>query len=76
MSINSEISEQINRIEAELKENRRYIHMHPELSFREYNTSSFIQKKLDEMGIKYVPGLPRTAFAHIYTAIKTLNPNQ
>lgn len=67
MSINSEISEQINRIEAELKENRRYIHMHPELSFREYNTSSFIQKKLDEMGIKYVSGIAENGVcAYIY----------
>lgn len=67
MSINSEISEQINRIEAELKENRRYIHMHPELSFREYNTSSFIQKKLDEMGIKYVSGIVENGIcAYIY----------
>lgn len=67
MSINSEISEQINRIEAELKENRRYIHMHPELSFREYNTSSFIQKKLDEMGIKYVSGIAENGIcAYIY----------
>lgn len=67
MNINSEISEQINRIEAELKENRRYIHMHPELSFREYNTSSFIQKKLDEMGIKYVSGIAENGIcAYIY----------
>lgn len=67
MSISSEISEQINRIEAELKENRRYIHMHPELSFREYNTSSFIQKKLDEMGIKYVSGIAENGIcAYIY----------
>lgn len=67
MSISSEISEQINRIEAELKENRRYIHMHPELSFREYNTSSFIQKKLDEMGIKYVSGIAGNGIcAYIY----------
>lgn len=67
MSINSEISEQINRIEAELKENRRYIHMHPELSFREYNTSSFIQKKLDEIGIKYVSGIAENGIcAYIY----------
>lgn len=67
MSINSEISEQIKRIEAELKENRRYIHMHPELSFREYNTSSFIQKKLDEMGIKYVSGIAENGIcAYIY----------
>lgn len=67
MSISSEISEQINRIEAELKENRRYIHMHPELSFREYNTSSFIQKKLDEMGVKYVSGIAENGIcAYIY----------
>ncbi len=30
---------------------RRYIHMNPELSFREYETAAFIIKKLEEYGI-------------------------
>lgn len=34
-------------------ENRRYLHAHPELSFKEYNTSAFIKSKLDEMNISW-----------------------
>jgi amidohydrolase len=33
--------------------NRRHLHSHPELSFEEVNTSAFIAKKLDELGLKY-----------------------
>src|ERR1700744_5834689 len=33
--------------------NRRHLHWHPELSFREVETSAFIAKKLDEMGLQY-----------------------
>lgn len=53
MSIKVNISEEVGKLENELKENRRYIHMHPELSFKECNTARFIQKKLDEMGVSY-----------------------
>ncbi len=31
---------------------RRHIHSHPELSFKEYNTAEFIEKKLSDFGIK------------------------
>lgn len=31
---------------------RRYFHMHPELSFEEFETTSFIEKELNSMGIK------------------------
>jgi amidohydrolase len=33
--------------------NRRYLHMHPELSFSEHNTSDFIKKELDKMDIPW-----------------------
>lgn len=36
-----------------LRENRRYLHQHPELSEKEYETSKYIQRKLDELGISY-----------------------
>jgi amidohydrolase len=36
-------------------ENRRHLHAHPELSFMEYETSSFIKAMLDEMGISWKP---------------------
>ncbi|WP_295673261.1 M20 family metallopeptidase [uncultured Mucilaginibacter sp.] len=33
--------------------NRRHLHSHPELSFHEYETSAFIGRKLDELGLTY-----------------------
>src|SRR6201996_6192686 len=33
--------------------NRRHLHSHPEHSFHEVETSAFIAKKLDEMGLHY-----------------------
>src|SRR3712207_6541729 len=34
---------------------RRYLHQHPELSFKEYETSAFIKSRLDELGIPWEP---------------------
>jgi len=39
---------------------RHQIHAHPELSFREHNTSSFIEEKLKALGIKYKSGVAGT----------------
>ncbi|CAL1521655.1 M20 family metallopeptidase [Chitinophaga sp. MM2321] len=39
---------------------RRHIHAHPELSFQEYETSKFIQQKLDEFGVSYKAGIAGT----------------
>ena len=39
---------------------RRHIHRHPELAFKEIETSSYICKKLDELGIEYTSGLGGT----------------
>ena len=35
-------------------ETRRYLHMHPELSTKEYETSKFVQSELDKIGVPYV----------------------
>ncbi len=32
---------------------RRHLHAHPELSFQEYETSAFVKKQLDEMGVTW-----------------------
>jgi amidohydrolase len=34
--------------------NRRHLHSHPELSFHEVETSAFVARKLDELGIEYI----------------------
>ena len=33
--------------------NRRHLHSHPELSFHEVETSAFVAKKLEDMGLEY-----------------------
>lgn len=44
---------------------RQYLHKHPELSFREFETSKFIQKQLTEAGIPFTTG-------HVETGIIAL----
>jgi amidohydrolase len=38
---------------SEVVANRRHIHANPELSFLEYNTSTFIKRQLDDLGIDW-----------------------
>jgi len=42
-----------NQIHSDVVSNRRYLHANPELSFHEYETSAYVAKKLDELGIEY-----------------------
>lgn len=39
---------------------RRYLHQYPELSFKEYNTAAYIQKKLTEWEIPFKAGIAET----------------
>lgn len=39
---------------------RRHIHQHPELSFKEFETSKFVQSKLTEWGIEFKAGIVET----------------
>jgi len=34
---------------------RRHLHAHPELSFQEFETSAYVKKQLDEMGVAWKP---------------------
>lgn len=51
---------------------REHIHQNPELSFKEYETSKYIQSKLDEFGIEYTTGWVETGIVAI---IKGNNPD-
>jgi len=53
MSIIDEIKSKARNIHPDLIRTRRHIHSYPELSFEEYETSAFIKKELDKMGIQY-----------------------
>lgn len=44
----------------EVKSIREHLHMHPELSYQEFETMAFVKKKLDEYGIKNEAGIGDT----------------
>ena len=56
----------------ETVEIRRHLHTHPELSFKEYKTSEYIQQKLTSYGIPFTSGLVETGVVGL---IKGKNPN-
>lgn len=41
------------RIHGDVVEVRRHLHANPELSFKEYETSAFVKKQLDELGVPW-----------------------
>ena len=51
---------------------RRHLHKHPELSFKEFETSKFIQSKLTEWGIEFETGFVNTG---IVAHVKGKNPD-
>jgi amidohydrolase len=50
-----EIKQLASEIHDEVIEIRRHLHAHPELSFQEFETSSFVKARLDEMNISWEP---------------------
>jgi amidohydrolase len=50
------IKELATKLAPELLAVRRHLHQNPELSFKEYNTSLYIQNKLKEAGIPFTAG--------------------
>jgi amidohydrolase len=55
----------------ETVEIRRHLHAYPELSFKEYETSKYIQKKLSDYGIPFQSGIVDTGIVGL---IKGRNP--
>ena len=47
------IKEQAHLFREDIIADRRHLHANPELSFREFNTSAYLQGRLQEMGIDY-----------------------
>ncbi|MGM8214731.1 M20 metallopeptidase family protein [Bacillaceae bacterium W0354] len=47
------VYEKIDSLYEKMVDDRRYLHQHPELSFEEKETSKFISKRYDELGIPY-----------------------
>ena len=70
--LTEDIKQLSNEIHGYVIENRRYLHAHPELSFQEYETSSFVKIRLDEMNIAWEP----IAGTGIVALIKGVKPSE
>ncbi|MEO9887807.1 MAG: amidohydrolase, partial [Balneola sp.] len=53
MNLHNKIKELTKNFHQEMIETRRYLHQHPEVSYKEFETTKFIKSKLDELGIPY-----------------------
>jgi metal-dependent amidase/aminoacylase/carboxypeptidase family protein len=53
--VESEILQKAIEIKECLTKTRRHIHQHPELGFKEFETTSFVKKELESMGVELVP---------------------
>lgn len=65
MNILEYIQKKAEEIYPKVVENRRYLHQHPELAFEEYQTSEFVQKNLEMLGIPYQKGIAKTGVVGI-----------
>ncbi len=53
MNLHNKIKDLTKNFHQEMIETRRYLHQHPEVSYKEFETTKFIKSKLDELGIPY-----------------------
>ncbi len=68
-----EIKNKVENYHQDVVENYKYLHAHPELSYKEYNTSEFIQTQLSGLEIKFVSGIAGTGVLGI---IEGRNPQR
>jgi amidohydrolase len=61
------------KIDSELIAIRRHLHQYPELAFEEYQTSAFIQTKLQDWNVAFKTGVAKTG---IVAEIKGNNPDR
>ena len=54
MSLKATVSELAEKYNQEVTDTRHHLHMHPELSFEEYETAKFVAKRLKEIGVDEV----------------------
>lgn len=59
-SLLSKVKELSEKYFNEIREVRRHLHQHPELSFQEFITSAFIQQKLQSKKIEFTTGYVKT----------------
>lgn len=74
MSLKKAVSELANKYAQEVVDTRHHLHMHPELSFQEYETAKFVANRLREIGVdEVVEGVADTG---VVAYIKGKNPSK
>lgn len=53
MALSAKILDLASKYQDEMIATRKYLHQHPEVSYKEYETTKFIKSKLDDLGIPY-----------------------
>ncbi len=71
--MNAQIKKLAGELLPEIISIRRHLHAHPELSFKEFNTSAYIAAKLSEYGIPAVTGIAGTGISAL---IEGKNPSK
>lgn len=66
----SDVQQQIQKLENELIDIRRDIHMHPELGLEEFRTSQLIADKLNELGLEVQHGIAKTGVVGLMRGYK------
>ena len=69
-NISTQIDQKAKAIQSKLVEWRRYIHQHPELGNREFNTEKFIADHLTALGIEVKAGIAKTGVVGILKGAK------
>lgn len=73
MALTSKIKALSKQYFEKVLEIRRHLHQHPELSFKEFETSKYIQQQLSSAGISFTTGYVETG---IIALIKGKNPDK
>lgn len=63
--ITSQIKKHAMEIFSKVKGYREHLHQHPELSFQEYETSTFVANQLEKLGIEFEQGIAETGIVAI-----------
>jgi len=72
MSLLSAIKHEASELLQETIDHRRHLHAHPELSYEEKETATYVQSQLDKSGIEYESGIADNG---IVALIKGTNPD-
>lgn len=63
--ITSQIKKHAMEIFSKVKGYREHLHQHPELSYQEYETSTFVANQLEKLGIEFEQGIAETGIVAI-----------